>query len=267
MNEGLTKKNSYKAASSYEALVLEYICSNLKKKQFKSIFNYFVNRNIKLITHFGKVIKLQKKDNILDIGSGYLGNLNIYKFFKKKTVSIIEIEKEFISNCKLILKKIPLSVNFFNSNLASFKTRKKFNLVICSKFLNIYNEAYQLRFLNKISKISKKYILLIVMKEKSFINIIFKILNKIQLIRIFLLIFMKILGFVKFFDLLILLNFKKIQIMNLIFFLKSLLSNKFSVQRYVFAPQFYVEALEKNNFSLTNSFSDNTYKFLVFKKD
>ena len=56
---------------------------------------------------------------------------------------------------------------------------------------------------------------------------------------------MKILGFVKFFDLLILLNFKKIQIMNLIFFLKSLLSNKFSVQRYVFAPQFYVEALEK----------------------
>ena len=56
------------------------------------------------------------------------------------------------------------------------------------------------------------------MKEKSFINIIFKILNKIQLIRIFLLIFMKILGFVKFFDLLILLNFKKIQIMNLIFF-------------------------------------------------
>ena len=84
MNEGLTKKNSYKAASSYEALVLEYICSNLKKNNLKSIFNYFVNRNIKLITHLGKVIKLQKKDNILDIGSGYLGNLNIYKFLKKK---------------------------------------------------------------------------------------------------------------------------------------------------------------------------------------
>ena len=93
----------------------------------------------------------------MDIGSGYLGNLNIYKFFKKKKVSIVEIEKEFILNCKLILKKIPLSVNFFNSNLSSFKTRKKFNLVICSKFLNIFNKAYQLRFLNKISKISKIY--------------------------------------------------------------------------------------------------------------
>ena len=105
------------------------------------------------------------------------------------------------------------------------------------------------------------------MKEKSLINIIFKILNKIQLIRIFLLIFMKILEFLKFFDLLILLNFKKTQLMNLVFFLKSLLSNKYSVKRHVFAPKFYIENLEKNNFSLANSFTDNTYKFLVFKKD
>ena len=266
-NKKLNKKNSYKAASSYEELVLDYICSNIDTKEFKNIFEYFVSRNVNFIPKIGKTVRLKKKDSIIDIGSGFLGNLKIYKFFKKKKVSIIEIEKKFILNCKIILKNIPLGVDFIQNNFFNFKTKKKFDLVICSKFLNIYDEKYQLKVLNKISKISRKYILLIIMKEKSLMNLIFLTLNKFQFLRVFFYFFIKIFDFIKLFDLLLVFNFKKIQIINFIFFLESLLSNRYSVKRHVYNPQFYIDFLERNKFSSINSFSDNTYNYLVFKKD
>jgi len=66
-NKKFNKKNSYKAASSYEELVLDYICSNIDTKEFKYTFEYFVSRNINFIQKIGKAIKLKKKDNIIDI--------------------------------------------------------------------------------------------------------------------------------------------------------------------------------------------------------
>jgi 16S rRNA A1518/A1519 N6-dimethyltransferase RsmA/KsgA/DIM1 with predicted DNA glycosylase/AP lyase activity len=123
-NKKFNKKNSYKAASSYEELVLDYICSNIDTKEFKYTFEYFVSRNINFIQKIGKAIKLKKKDNIIDIGSGFLGNLKIYKLFKKKNISIIEIEKKFILNCKAILKNIPFEVNFIHNNFFNFKKKK-----------------------------------------------------------------------------------------------------------------------------------------------
>ena len=266
-NKKFNKKNSYKAASSYEELVLDYICSNIDTKEFKYTFEYFVSRNINFIQKIGKAIKLKKKDNIIDIGSGFLGNLKIYKLFKKKNISIIEIEKKFILNCKAILKNIPFEVNFIHNNFFNFKKKKKFDLVICSKFLNIYDNKHQLKVLNKISKISRKYILLIIMKEKSLMNLIFLTLNKFQFLRASFYFLIKIFDFIKLFDLLLALNIKKIKIIKFIFFLETLLVNRYSVKRYVYNPQFYIEFLERNKFSSINSFSDNTYDYLIFKKN
>jgi hypothetical protein len=165
------------------------------------------------------------------------------------------------------LKNIPFEVNFIHNNFFNFKKKKKFDLVICSKFLNIYDNKHQLKVLNKISKISRKYILLIIMKEKSLMNLIFLTLNKFQFLRASFYFLIKIFDFIKLFDLLLALNIKKIQIIKFIFFLETLLVNRYSVKRYVYNPQFYIEFLERNKFSSINSFSDNTYDYLIFKKN
>ena len=97
-------------------------------------------------------------------------------------------------------------------------------------------------------------------------NFIFLTLNKFQFLRASFYFLFKILDFIKLFDLLLALNIKKIQIIKFIFFLETLLVNRYSVKRYVYNPQFYIDFLERNKFSLINSFSDNTYDYLVFKK-
>ena len=262
----MNKEKNYKAASSYQELILNYLCLNLKNKEFKIIFKYFVERNIKPTSKIVKFINLKKKDTILDIGSGFVGN---YKFYKKLgigKITIVEIEKIFISKCKLILNKINLKVEFIQKNFFYFSSKKKFDLIICSKFLNIYNKSKQKKTLEKITKISNKYILITVINKKSFTNYIFLILAKFQFLRVVFYNLFKTIHFFKIFNFLIILNFNKSKILNIIFFLETLLSKKESVKRYILKPNFYIDFLTKKKFKLLKLISDGNIDFLIFKK-
>jgi spore coat polysaccharide biosynthesis protein SpsF len=107
---------------------------------------------------FKKIFKgINNIFSVLELGCNIGNNLiSLKKIYKKSSFTGVEINKEA---CKKIIKR-DSAINVINSSINNFKTKNKFDLVICKGVL-IHIHPKQLKSIyKKIYNLSKKYILI-----------------------------------------------------------------------------------------------------------
>lgn len=120
--------------------------NNSKKLQINN--NYF----------FKKIFQKKYRINsIIELGSNIGNNLlSLEKLFKKSSFTAVELN---FKACNILRKKRP-NFDIVNNTILNFKTKKKFNLVLCKGVLIHVNPNQLKKVYEKIYNLSNKYILL-----------------------------------------------------------------------------------------------------------
>jgi len=239
---------------------------NLDAKNFKNDFNSIVHpfKSKKYITNLNYLKK--KSLNIIDIGCGIGTLMPFYNFINFNSCLMTDINSNFLKLCKKFAKEVNLKKKFRYKKINIFKinTNKKYELVVCAGMINYFEKNLQIKALDRISKLSKKYIAIEIIHEKSFFSKIFKVTDNYFSKKLFFLIYFFLDIFLIIFKSLI---GKKIYL----FFLKcSILAKDLSTNhpqaKNNYPKYFYINTLKKNNFNLIKEFSYHSLTTMFFEK-
>jgi ubiquinone/menaquinone biosynthesis C-methylase UbiE len=256
-------KTSFKAP--YMQGLSKYL-NNLDAKNFKNDFKRIVHP-YKSNQYIANLNYLKKKSlDILDIGCGIGTLMPFYDFINFNSCLMTDINSNYLKLCKKFAKEANLKKKYSYKKINIFKinTNQKYDLVVCAGMINYFEKKLQTKALERISKLSKKYIAIEIIHEKSFFNRIFKIFDNYFFKKIFFLIYSFLYIFLIIFKSLIR---KK----DYLFFLKcSILAKDLSTNhpqaKNSFPKYFYINTLKKNNFNLIKEFSYHSLTTMFFEK-
>ena len=257
-------KTSFQAP--YMTGLKDYL-KNLDQKNFKDDFNKIVHpyKTKKYINNF---IFLKKKSlDIIDIGCGIGTLMPFYNFINFNTCLMTDINLDFLKMCKKLSKELNFKKGFKYKKINIFKisTRKKYDLVVCTGTINYFEKSLQIKALDIISKISKKYIAIEIIYEKSLFHKIFIIFDNYFSKKIF---YLTHFFLNKFLCVPRILNLKKIYLFILrCSILAKDLSTNHPQAKNCYSRNFYVSRLKKQNFNLVKEFSYNSLNTMFFKKN
>jgi hypothetical protein len=249
-------KNDKFYGSYYELEVGKYLVKKLKDKNFYKIFSFFISK-----FYLDQYIKKQIKSNysVLNIGSGYMSDFNLYKLLKKK-ITIIDCSKNLIIISRKITKKLKLSkINFINKSVFNISNKKKFDYVVCANLLNIFTKKNQKKLIKKLSLLSCNKIHIEIVNFYSLNNILYTLL-RLNFIKLFVSYLCKYV--MNFF---ISRDDKNLKKMKLFFFLKQFLHDVPN-KRYYYHIDFYKSEFQKYDFFPQLIKSSFNRQILIFKK-